>query len=147
VASSAEYIGWGSGAWERGSWGLDLTEVYVDGAGAAGQVGNVFAYGTDVVLQGVEGVGALGTVVASASATAPVQGVSAAAFVGTVQIRLPRTVLVEGVEAEGFVGSVFLWGAVDDNQAADWQNVDATAPSFWTPVVDAQTASWEELVT
>jgi hypothetical protein len=51
VASSTEYIGWGSGTWGQTSWGTDLTIVVVDGAVGIGTVGTV-PDATSVLLKG-----------------------------------------------------------------------------------------------
>ena len=41
MASSVEYIGWGSGAWGQTAWGTDLTIVLPDGVQGNATLGAV----------------------------------------------------------------------------------------------------------
>jgi hypothetical protein len=61
VASSEEYIGWGSGPWSRASWGVNELAVFVDSNEAIGDVGSVnVTADAIVVLTGLEAVASLG---------------------------------------------------------------------------------------
>ena len=85
MASSNEYTGWGSGPWSRGSWGLDLIEVLVDGVSGAGAV-NGAAFPVSVSVTGVSAAGAVGSLEAKSNISVSVTGVSAAAQLGVVLV-------------------------------------------------------------
>jgi hypothetical protein len=54
-------------------------------------------------------------------------------------------VLASGVAATGFLGYVNIWGQVDDNQAANWQNIGDIQSPLWAEVNDAQDADWQTI--
>jgi hypothetical protein len=122
VASSSDYVGWGSGPWSRGSYGLDLLVVSVDGSEAAGAVGLVEINLHIADLVGIEVVGYVGTVEAGNA-----------------------TVFATGLQLTGYVGAMFLWGDVDDNSAPNWQNIGNSGGTVWSPVADTQIASWHDV--
>jgi hypothetical protein len=146
VATSVEYVGWGSGPWSRGSYGLDLTIVSVDGSEAVGAVGTVAINGVEFALTGVSATGDVGNVTIAITTDVAVSGVEGTAEVGDVSVDTSSVAFtVTGVQAQGFVGSPFLWGEVSDNQGASWQNVTDSNSPLWVPVVDAQNAQWQEV--
>jgi hypothetical protein len=40
MASSTDYIGWGSGPWGRDNWGSSTTTIFVDGVSGTSALGN-----------------------------------------------------------------------------------------------------------
>ena len=63
MASSTDYIGWGSGPWGRDNWGSSTTTIFVDGVAATGQLGSVSLITNNVIsVTGLEATGAVGSV-------------------------------------------------------------------------------------
>jgi len=114
MASSVEYIGWGSGAWGQTAWGTDLTIVSVDGVAAEGVIGSVTVDAEAVVVvTGVEAVGHINDVGIDAEADVLVQAVSATGSIGTVTVTAAAEIPVTGVEADGALGTVTMTGTAN----------------------------------
>ena len=79
------WIGWGSGPWSRGQWGIDVFIAAPVGVDAQGEVGDVsFIAHANVYPTGVTGVTVLGTAQAEADADVLVTSVFSTGYVGTV---------------------------------------------------------------
>jgi len=89
--------------------------------------------------------GSVGTVSVAFGIVTGVSGVSGSARVGTVLVKIDASFALTGVVATGFLGYVNIWGQVDDNQAANWQNIGNIQSPLWAEVNDAQDADWQEI--
>ena len=110
-----------------------VTFQWVAGGNQAnGAVGTVTVAERTIALTGVAAQGLLGTDVPVVLES--VSGVSATGAVGSVGHS--KTVALSGVSANGLVGSfgVLYWSLIDDNQTANWQNINTTQASDWVLV-------------
>ena len=95
---------------------------------ADGAVGTVGSNRT-VALTGVMAHGLLGDEIPVVRDS--ISGVAARGAVGSVG--LSKTVALTGVSARGAVGgfNVLYWTLIDDNQTANWQNINNSQVSDW----------------
>jgi hypothetical protein len=58
-------------------------------------------------------------------------------------------VAITGCTALGSVGDlgVFYWSLIDDNEDANWQNINSAQTPAWVLVDDNETADWELIPT
>lgn len=83
MASSATYIGYGSGPWSRGSWGEDQYAVFVDGVEATSGLGTSSVYGVNnIPVTLAASTGQVTSPTITADANVSVSGVNATGNMG-----------------------------------------------------------------
>ena len=77
---------------------------------------------------------------------ANLSGVVASGAVGSLGIGA-RLVAITGSQAMGQVGNlgVFYWSLIDDDEIADWQNINNGQTSGWSNIDDNQSANWQNV--
>jgi len=111
MPSSADYIGYGSGPWSRGSWGEDQLAVFVDGN---------------------EATSGLGTASTITDNRFPATGVTATGVVNSVVVSIP-----ESVEVTTVVGTTVLGEADAQETWTGWSSGPWSRGAWGTDVVIA----------
>ena len=79
----------------------------------------------EAAVTGLSATGQVGTVSVVTDQIFSVTGVSATGQLGNVSLSTDQIILVVGVSGTGLVGTSLVWSVIDDNQNANWQNIDA----------------------
>jgi hypothetical protein len=64
---------------------------------------------------------------------------------GTVIPTAGATAFATGVQATGALGLVNVWGQINDNQDANWENVSDAQDALWAIFNDNQLANWQNI--
>ena len=122
--SNTDISGFGRGTYGQGAWNTELP-VIVTGVAGTSALGSVTVVGTAVFsITGVAGTSALGSAIPTANAD----------VVGT------------GVSATGGTGNVFLWSDINTTQTPSWTNINTTQTPSWAVISTTQTPEWQNIV-
>ena len=128
MTTEVSYIGFGTGPYGFGRYGIGTVELTVDGVAGVGAVGDIDAL-IEVYASGVSALGVIGAVQARSANRISVAGVSAVGAVGSFEFVI--SIRPMGVYAVGVIGSPLVWGLVDDMQTPGWVGIGGPPADIW----------------